>query len=284
MSTPATHLDAPGSGAGAGAGAIGPAPGRYAPPRLTARMVPVIRRHLLVWRKLALPSVLANIADPLITLVAFGYGLGALLREIDGVPYITYLAAGSVCMSTMMAASFESLYSAFSRMHVQRTWDSQLNAPLLLDDVLAAEWIWSAMKACLSGVSIILVAVALGVSREPTLIGLLPVVLLTGLAFAALALCVNAVARGYDFFSYYFTLVLTPMSFVSGVFFPVSQLPGWLQSVSAWLPLSAAIELARPLVLGHAPEAVLRPVTVLLAYAMGGFWLAAVLTRKRFAA
>lgn len=247
-------------------------------------MVPVIRRHLLVWRKLALPSVLANIADPLITLVAFGYGLGALLREIDGVPYITYLAAGSVCMSTMMAASFESLYSAFSRMHVQRTWDSQLNAPLLLDDVLAAEWIWSAMKACLSGVSIILVAVALGVSREPALIGLLPVVLLTGLAFAGLALCVNAVARGYDFFSYYFTLVLTPMSFVSGVFFPVSQLPGWLQSVSAWLPLTAAIELARPLVLGQAPEVVLRPVGVLLAYALGGFWLAAVLTRRRFAA
>ncbi|MCX7229218.1 MAG: ABC transporter permease [Burkholderiales bacterium] len=278
MSTPAPTADAPGSRA------IGPAPGRYAPPRLTGRMVPVIRRHLLVWRKLALPSVLANIADPLITLVAFGYGLGALLREIDGMPYITYLAAGSVCMSTMMAASFESLYSAFSRMHVQRTWDSQLNAPLLLDDVLAGEWIWSAMKACLSGVSIILVAVALGVSREPTLIGLLPVVLLTGLAFAAIALCVNAVAHGYDFFSYYFTLVLTPMSFVSGVFFPVSQLPGWLQAVSAWLPLTAAIELARPLVLGHAPEAVLRPVAVLLAYALGGFWLAAVLTRRRFAA
>lgn len=278
MSTPADTVDAHGSRA------IGPAPGRYAPPRLTGRMVPVIRRHLLVWRKLALPSVLANIADPLITLVAFGYGLGALLREIDGVPYITYLAAGSVCMSTMMAASFESLYSAFSRMHVQRTWDSQLNAPLLLDDVLAGEWIWSAMKACLSGVSIILVAVALGVSREPTLIGLLPVVLLTGLAFAGLALCVNAVAHGYDFFSYYFTLVLTPMSFVSGVFFPVAQLPEWLQAVSAWLPLTAAIELARPLVLGHAPEAVLRPVAVLLAYALGGFWLAAVLTRKRFAA
>jgi lipooligosaccharide transport system permease protein len=278
MTTPARTVDASASHA------IGPAPGRYAPPRLTGRMVPVIRRHLLVWRKLALPSVLANIADPLITLVAFGYGLGALLREIDGVPYITYLAAGSVCMSTMMAASFESLYSAFSRMHVQRTWDSQLNAPLLLDDVLAAEWIWSAMKACLSGVSIILVAVALGVSREPTLIGLLPVVLLTGLAFAGLALCVNAVARGYDFFSYYFTLVLTPMSFVSGVFFPVSQLPGWLQSVSAWLPLTAAIELARPLVLGQAPEAVLRPVAVLAAYALGGFWLAAVLTRRRFAA
>ena len=257
---------------------------RYGLPILSPRLIPVIRRHFLVWRKLALPSLLANVADPLITLVAFGYGLGALLGEIGGVPYILFLAAGSICMSTMMAASFESLYSAFSRMHVQRTWESLLNAPLLLDDVLAAEWLWAAAKACLSGLAIILVAFGLGVTREPTLLAVLPVVVLTGLAFGALGLCVNAVARSYDFFSYYFTLVLTPMTFLSGVFFPVAQLPGWLQSVSAALPLTAAIALARPLVLGEWPAEVMQPLAVLVAYSAGGFWLAAVLTRRRFAA
>ena len=117
-----------------------------APPRLTVRLLPVMRRHGLVWRKLAAPSLLANVADPLITLVAFGYGLGALLPRVEGVPYVTFLAAGSICMSTMMAASFESLYSAFSRMHVQRTWESQMHAPLLLDDVLAGEWLWAAVR------------------------------------------------------------------------------------------------------------------------------------------
>jgi lipooligosaccharide transport system permease protein len=257
---------------------------RYGLPILSPRLIPVIRRHFLVWRKLALPSLLANVADPLITLVAFGYGLGGLLGEIGGVPYILFLAAGSICMSTMMAASFESLYSAFSRMHVQRTWESLLNAPLLLDDVLAAEWLWAAAKGCLSGLAIILVAFGLGVTREPTLLAVLPVVVLTGLAFGALGLCVNAVARSYDFFSYYFTLVLTPMTFLSGVFFPVAQLPGWLQSVSAALPLTAAIALARPLVLGEWPAEVMQPLAVLVAYSAGGFWLAAVLTRRRFAA
>jgi lipooligosaccharide transport system permease protein len=257
---------------------------RYALPTLSPRLIPVMRRHFLVWRKLALPSLLANVADPMITLVAFGYGLGALLGEIAGVPYIVFLAAGSICMSTMMAASFESLYSAFSRMHVQRTWESLLNAPLLLDDVLAAEWLWAAAKASLSGLAIIVVAFGLGVTREPTLLAVLPVVVLTGLAFGALGLCVNAVARSYDFFSYYFTLVLTPMTFLSGVFFPVAQLPGWLQSVSAVLPLTAAIALARPLVLGQWPAEVMQPLAVLVAYSAGGFWLAAVLTRRRFAA
>jgi lipooligosaccharide transport system permease protein len=257
---------------------------RYALPILSPRLIPVMRRHFLVWRKLALPSLLANVADPMITLVAFGYGLGALLGEIAGVPYIVFLAAGSICMSTMMAASFESLYSAFSRMHVQRTWESLLNAPLVLDDVLAAEWLWAAAKASLSGLAIIVVAFGLGVTREPTLLAVLPVVVLTGLAFGALGLCVNALARSYDFFSYYFTLVLTPMTFLSGVFFPVAQLPGWLQSVSAALPLTAAIALARPLVLGQWPAEVMQPLVVLVAYCAGGFWLAAVLTRRRFAA
>lgn len=256
---------------------------RWAPPRITPRLVSVIRRHLLVWRKLALPSMLANVADPLITLVAFGYGLGALVPQVEGVPYITFLAAGSVCMSAMMAASFESLYSAFSRMHVQRTWESQMHAPLTLDDVLAGEWLWSAIKACVSGLAIVLVALALGVTRAPTLPWLLPVVLLTGLAFAGLGLLFNAMARSYDFFSYYFTLVLTPMTFLSGVFFPVSQLPDWLQAVSAALPLTAAVALARPLVLGEWPAQVLGPVAVLVGYAVAAFWLAAVLTRRRFA-
>ena len=100
------------------------------------------------------------------------------LPQVEGVPYIVYLAAGSVCMSTAMAASFESLYSAFSRMQIQKTWESLLNAPLQLDDVLAAEWIWAAIKGCISGLAIILVAWALGVTRAPTMLAVLPVVLL----------------------------------------------------------------------------------------------------------
>ncbi|HMN63543.1 MAG TPA: ABC transporter permease [Burkholderiaceae bacterium] len=256
----------------------------YAAPRPSMRFLPVYRRNLLVWRKLAVASVIGNIADPLIILVAFGYGLGRLLQQVDGVPYILFLAAGSMCMSTMMAASFESLYSAFSRMHVQRTWDSLLNAPLELDDIVIAEWLWAATKSVLSGVAIVTVVWLLDISREPTLVLALPVVALTGLVFGAIGLCVNALARGYDFFTYYFTLVLTPMIFLSGVYYPVAQLPDWLAAIAGALPLAAAVELARPLVLGRLPDAPLVPLLVLLAYAGGALYLAMILTRRRFAA
>jgi len=96
-----------------------------------------------------------------------------------------------------------------------------------------------------------------------------------------MGLVVNALARGYDFFTYYFTMVLTPMVFLSGVYYPIAQLPDWLQSVSRILPLGAAVNLVRPLILGAWPVAPVRDLGLLIAYCIGGFYLATVLTRQR---
>lgn len=254
----------------------------YAAPQLSPRIWPVVQRNLLVWRKLAVPSLIGNIAEPLIILVAFGYGLGSLVGSVHDMPYILFLASGSICMSSMYAASFEALYSAFSRMQVQKTWDGILNAPVGLDDIVFAEMLWAALKSLFTAVIIAVVLVMLGISREPTLLLALPVLFLVGVTFSSIALVFNALAKGYDFFTYYFTLALTPMTFLSGVYFPVDQLPSWLQGVAKLLPLSAAVDLVRPLVIGEWPAEVLRPLLVLLAYAAVGYYVALVLTRRRF--
>lgn len=254
----------------------------YAPPQLSRRVWPVVQRNLLVWRKLALPSLLGNIAEPLIVLVAFGYGLGSLVGEVQGLPYIVFLASGSICMSTMYAASFESLYSAFSRMHVQKTWDGIMNAPVSLDDILFAEMLWAALKALFSAVAIVGVLIVLGISRQPTLLLALPMLFVVGVTFASVALVFNALARNYDFFTYYFTLVLTPMTFLSGIYFPLEQLPDALRLVAQALPLTAAVEIVRPLVVGQWPAQWLRPLLVLSLYAVGGYYVALALTRRRF--
>src|SRR4051812_273354 len=232
----------------------------YAAPRITPRFWPVVLRNLLVWKKLAVPSVVGNIAEPLITLVAFGYGLGSLVGQIGGRPYIEFFASGSVTVSAALAATFEALYSAYSRMAVQKTWDGILNAPVELDDIVFAEMLWAAMKALFSCAAILVVIFLLGISRAPSMLVALPVLGLVGVAFASIALVFNAVAKGYDFFTYYFTLIITPMTFLSGVYFPVSQLPGWLQVIAQVLPLTAAVELVRPLVLGEMPGEIVRPV------------------------
>jgi lipooligosaccharide transport system permease protein len=257
------------------------APSIWAAPGFSLRFLPIWRRNFLVWRKLAVASVLGNIADPLITLIAFGYGLGSLLQTVNGIPYIHFLASGSICMSTMMASSFEALYSAFSRMHVQKTWDALLNAPLDLDDVVLAEMLWAATKSLFSGVAILFVMFLLGIGLHPHTLLVLPILFLVGMTFASIGLVVNAVASGYEFFTYYFTLVLTPMIFLSGVYYPTAQLPAWLQTATNLLPLSAAVQLVRPLVLGEWPANPLFNLAVLVFYCIGAFYLATLLTRRR---
>ncbi|MFZ5465631.1 MAG: ABC transporter permease [Pseudomonadota bacterium] len=250
-------------------------------PAPSLRFVPVWRRNFLVWRKLWLPSILGNLADPMIYMLGLGYGLGALLPDIGGVSYVAFLAAGTVCFSTMNSATFETLYSGFSRMHVQKTWEAILNAPVSLDDVVTAELVWAAAKSFLSGLAILAVIWGLGLSASPLSLWVIPLVFLIGLAFGAMGLIMTALAPSYDFFMYYFTLFITPMAMLSGVFFPADQLPAALQAVAAVLPLSHAVALVRPLLLGRVPADIALHLAVLLAYTLVAFYVALVLTRRR---
>jgi lipooligosaccharide transport system permease protein len=264
------------------------APSIWRRPDLSFRWWPVFLRNLLVWRKLAIPSLVGNIAEPLMWLVAFGYGMGALVGSVhlqgETVPYILFLASGSICMSAMNAASFEALYSAFSRMHVQKTWDGIMNAPVNLDNILLAEMLWAGFKAMFTATAILFVMLALNISHSPKLFAAWAVLLFVGIAFSCIALIFNALAQGYDFFTYYFTLFLTPMMFLSGVFFPREQLPPLLRAFSDWLPLTSAVELVRPMFMDRWPTGWLQHALVLAMYTVVAFWIALALTRRRFRA
>ncbi|WP_459718081.1 ABC transporter permease [Sideroxyarcus sp. TK5] len=255
--------------------------GHFAAPRLTLRFFPIWRRHWLVWRKVAAPSILGHLADPVIYMLGLGYGLGSLLPEMGGMSYIAFLAAGTLCYSSMNSASFEALYSGFARMHEQRTWEAILNTPVALDDVVLSEILWAATKSLMSGAAVLVVIWILGLSHSLLSLWMIPLALLIGLAFAAIGLIMTALAPAYDFFMYYFTLVITPMMLLCGVFFPVSQLPEALQALAAALPLTHAVDLARPLMNGAVPPQALMHVGVLLTYTLAGFYISLVLFRRR---
>ena len=185
-------------------------------------------------------------------------------------------------MSAMNAATFEALYSAFSRMHVQKTWDGIMNAPVRLDDVLLAEMLWAAFKALFTVTAILCVMLGLGIVQSWKVLLAWPILLGVGIAFSCLALIFNALAKGYDFFTYYFTLFLTPMMFLSGVFFPLDSLPDAVRALSQALPLTHAVALVRPLFMDQWPETVWPHVGVLVAYTLVAWQVALHLTRKRF--
>lgn len=254
----------------------------FSPPKLSLRFVSIWQRHFLVWRKLAIPSILGNLADPVFYMLGFGYGLGSLMPHIGGVSYLTFLSAGTVCYSTMNSASFEVLYSGFSRMHVQKTWDAILNAPMTLDDVLLAELAWGASKSLLSGLAILLVIWGLGLEHNWALsLWVIPIALLIGLTFSGMGLVMNAISPNYDFFMYYFTLVITPMVLLCGVFYPSDRMPALLQAFAAWLPLTHAISLVRPLIMGEIPSRIPLHIINMLSWGSASFWLATALTRRR---
>ncbi len=250
-------------------------------PQPSPRFAHVWRRNAMVWRKLAIPSMLGNLADPMLYMLGFGYGLGRLLPDVFGTSYLAFLAAGIVCSSTMMSATFEAMYSGFSRMHVQKTWDAIMNAPVTLDDVLIGEAVWAASKSFLSSSAVLMVAGALGLIESWFALAVLPIMFLTGLAFASLGLIMTALSPSYDFFMYYFTLFITPMMLLCGVFFPATQLPPALQQAATLLPLTHAVALVRPLMSGTLPPDLILHLCVLFLYAIIAFHIALAFTRRR---
>ena len=246
------------------------------------RWVAVWQRNFLVWRKLFIASVLTNLADPLILLFGLGYGLGALLPSVEGMSYMAFFAAGTLCSATMFTASFESMFSGFSRMHGQKTWDAILYAPLTIDDVVAGEIVWAASKAWLSGATILAVVAVFGLATSPLVVFALPIAFLVGLAFAAVGMVMTVLAKNWDFFSFYMTLIMTPMTMISGVFFPAEQLPTPVLAVAKVLPLYHGVELVRPLVAGRVPTGIALHIAVLLVYAAAGYAMTLIFARRRF--
>ncbi len=250
-------------------------------PLLRRTALPVWRRNVLVWRKLIGPSLLINFGEPLLYLIGLGFGLGAFIGDLSGLPYLTFLASGIVAASAMNTASFEGMYSVYTRMVPQRTYESMLATPLDVDDIIAGEMLWCATKSTISGSAILLVAALIGAVPSPTAMLALPVTFLIGLCFAGPAIAMSAFSRSYDFFNYYFTLVITPMFVLCGVFYPIETLPDTLQTAVQALPLTHAVALVRPLIAGQpllSPEVHL---AVLAGYAGLGYYASVVLVRRR---
>lgn len=256
----------------------------WSPPAVSSHWFPVWRRNLHVWAKLSGPALVGHFIEPLLTLLAFGYGLGGFIGAVEGLPYAVFLASGILCGSAMNTATFEGLYSAYTRMSPQRTWEGLLATPIHIDDIVFAETLWAGTKSLISAVAILTVAALLGLVASWQALWALPIILLTGVCYGALALVITAYARSYDFFVYYFTLVITPMFLLSGVFFPLEQMPHWVQTGAAFVPLTHVVAIVRPLMTGGAPENILLHLAVPLLYTLAALYLATALFRRRMQA
>jgi len=251
-------------------------------PRLTHLVFRVWHRNAKVWAQFYKPSLLGSLGEPLLFLLAMGYGLGRLVPLLDGVSYIQYLAPGLVVSSAMYTATFECCFGSFTRMIHQKTYAAIIATPVSIEEVVAGDILSGATKSLIGGVIILLVIAAFGLVQWPWAYGIVPVLLIaTGLMFCSMGMFITSLSPSYDFFTYYFTLFITPMFLFSGIFFPLSDLPAWAQRLSWFFPLTHVVNLIRAVVLGRSPETWVTDIIWIAAFSAIFFTLSVNLIRRR---
>jgi lipooligosaccharide transport system permease protein len=205
----------------------------------------VWQRHLTVYTKLYKSSIALNFVEPVLYLSALGLGLGAFVKEINGVPYIKFIAPGIIASSSMFAAIYECTYGTYVRMTYQKTFDAILSTPINIDDLVAGELMWGATKSLLYGTIIIIVISLLGLVDSLVIILAVPLLFITGLIFAEISIIFTAIVPGIDTFNYFYTLFMTPMFLFSGIFFPLYNLPPIVSKIAFFTPLYHLVNICR---------------------------------------
>ncbi len=242
----------------------------------------VFWRNLVSYKRFVLTTFLASFIQPLFYLVTFGIGMGAYLGQFGGRPYLYFLVPGVLATSVMMSASFECMYGTFVKIVHEKLYDSLIATPVSAEDAVAGDIAWGAFRGLFSGGLLLVVAWLMGILPGSWLSALLLVLLmvLVGVLFGSLAMIVTSFAPNFDFFNYYSELVITPMLFFSGVFFPLDKFPPWMKTLAQFMPLTHAVAIARAVFNGDYSRGLAINFAVILALAAAAF-LASVRLMKR---
>ena len=253
--------------------------------RVSSRSWRVWQRDLDVYRTTWLVNFLPPLLEPVLYVLSFGIGMGSLIGYVvyqgHELPYLNFMVPGVISVAIMFWAYFETTYSSFVRMYYQRTFDAIVATPLLIEDVIAGEWLWGATKSVFAGAVMLLIMSAFRLIDWPMGALVIPLAALGGLLFSALGLITTAICPKIDTFNVPIFLLIFPMFLFSGTFFPLDVLPEWARYVAWTLPLTHVSFLVRGACLGNLPVEALRSVAYLVLATPLTFTLALALMRKR---
>jgi len=212
-------------------------------------------RYFAVYRKNLWYGLVTTFVEPILYLMSFGFGLGGVIGEIDAgggrsVPYRAFVLTGLFGQTLLFQAFFDAAYGGFVRMYYQKVFQAIAVTPVTLSEVLWGELLWCATRATLSASVVVAIGIAIGDFHLMGSLALVPFAFLVGLLFGALGMLIAGWARTIESISYPQYLLIFPMFLFCGVFFPLSNLPGWVQAVASILPLTSVLSIARALALG----------------------------------
>lgn len=244
---------------------------------------PILGYQWRVYRRIWRGSVAGRLVAPVLTLLALGLGLGALVDRSGGgvpwggaiVPYLHFVVPGMVAGNAMMVAFGDSSWPVMGAIRWQGTYHAMLATPARPRDILRAHLTMVALQLTMSSSVFLLVAWAFGGLSSWWAVAAVPVVVLTGLGFAGAMTAVAARSETETSFTSVYRLALTPLMLFSGTFFPVDQLPAVLRPLAWITPLWHGVEPTRGLCTGLLdPGPMLAHVAVLVGFVIVGAWLA----------
>jgi lipooligosaccharide transport system permease protein len=229
--------------------------------RGAAARIDVSYRALKVWQRnrdvflhIWKAEMIWPVFEPLIVMLGLGLGLGKFVELQSGQDYIQFITPGVMAAFPMWGTIAEAGWASYNRMENQKTFAAMIATPVSIDDVITGEVIWAATKGGISAVYIVLVAAVLtpfwDLIESPLVILVLPFAFFAGLMFAAMALLATSFVSSVSQLAYFVSIVIMPMFWIGGVFFPLEEMPSAIQWISWFMPLRHVVDVQRGLVTG----------------------------------
>jgi lipooligosaccharide transport system permease protein len=215
--------------------------GRLERPALTGVLVREIVNYSSYWRS----SMFSSTVEPTIYLLAFGFGFGSLVSQIGGYDYVEFVGTGTVATAVLFSSAYAAMFGTFVKYKFQRTYDAILAAPVDTEELVTAEALWMAIRAGVYGCVPLLVALAFGLDPAWGMLTVPGIAFIAGFGWACFGIAVAGFAKSFENFNYVVSAVLTPLFLVAGTFFPLENLPEWVQVASNLNPLYHCVELVR---------------------------------------
>jgi lipooligosaccharide transport system permease protein len=218
------------------------------------RTVRVWQRNNDVFRHGWGPELAWPVFEPLIVMLGVGLGLGHFVELDSGQDYIQFLTPGVMAAYIMWAAVVEGAWASYNRMAYQKTFDAMIATPVSIDDVITGEIAWAASRGVLSCTFLVIIALALtpfwDLVDSPLVFLAIPTAFLAGFMFGSLTLLATSFVTSVSQLGYFVSLIIIPMFWVGGVFFPPDELSSGMRVFAWFLPLSHVVDLQRAWVTG----------------------------------
>ena len=223
--------------------------------------------------------------EPFAIILALGLALGQFVELDSGEKYVEFLAPGLMALFPMFAATFECAWGSYVRLEMQGTYESIIATPISVDDVITGEILWGTTRALVNGTYILIVATILNpwlhMVDSPWAILAVPVGVLPGLLFSSISICFASIARAMSHFAYFFNLVINPLFWFGGAFFPFDAMPRWVQILGWFMPLKHVVDIYRGLITGNLEWGMLGSLAWLAVVTVFFYVLAVKLMRRR---